>query len=158
MPSDNRGRAMARIHIAKKDLAMDDAEYREILKAHTGKTSCSEMTLGELFKVEHYLKNTMGWKAKTRKTGNKRSSPTSREKEISKKTMVDKLRALWIGMAREGLIRDGSENALEVWVQRMSARLNQGSGIQKVDWLNQSPDICWQLIENLKQWRKRLGE
>ena len=61
-------------------------------------------------------------------------------------------------MAKEQLIHDGSENALEKWVQRMSANLNQGIGIQKVDWLHQSPDICWQLIENLKQWRTRLEE
>lgn len=158
MPSNNMSKAKARIHIAKKDLAMSEVEYREMLTAQTGKRSCGDMTLGELFKVEHYLKTTMGWKPKARGTGTKRSSPVSRDKEHHQKTMVDKLRALWIDMARVGLIRDGSENALERWVQRMSARLNDGRGIQKVDWLHPAPDICWQLIENLKQWRKRLEE
>ncbi|WP_299734038.1 regulatory protein GemA [uncultured Endozoicomonas sp.] len=155
MPSNNMSKAKARIHIAKKDLAMTEDEYREMLTAQTGKSSCGDMTLGELFKVEHYLKNTMGWKPKTRRTGKKRNSPISRDKEYHQKTMVDKLRALWISMANEGIVRDGSENALEKWVQRMSARYNHGYGIAKVDWLNQSPDVCWQLIECLKQWQQR---
>lgn len=148
-------RAITRIHVGKTKLGMDDDEYRFMLREITGKTSSKAMDLGELKAIEDHLAK-LGFKPVRKSKANKRTSPVSRNKEASKKTMVDKLRALWIDMAREGLIRDGSENALESWVQRMSARLNQGRGIQKVDWLHQSPDICWQLIENLKQWRKRL--
>lgn len=154
--SPNRRRVMALIHIAKKDLAMDDGDYRAMLAGQTGKESCGDMTLSELYQVEHYLRNKMGWKAKP-KTSGKRSSPTTRDKD-SKKTMVDKLRALWIDMAKAGLLRDGSENALENWVQRMSAVFNHGQGIEKVDWLTKEPGVCYKLIESLKQWRKRLEE
>ena len=59
-------------------------------------------------------------------------------------------------MANAGLIRDGSENALECWVQRMSARYNHGRGIEKVDWLMMDADLASQLIESLKQWEQRL--
>lgn len=147
-------RAITRIHVGKSQLGMDDDEYRFMLREITGKTSSKDMDLGELKAIEDHLAK-LGFKPVRKTMANKRTSPVSRDKAASKKTMVDKLRALWIDMAREGLIRDGSENALERWVQRMSARLNQGRGIQKVDWLHQSPDICWRLIENLKQWRKR---
>ena len=150
-------RAITRIHVGKSQLGMDDDEYRFMLRQITGKTSSKDMDLGELKAIEDHLAK-LGFKLVRKSMANKRTSPVSRDKEASKKTMVDKLRALWIDMAREGLIRDGSENALERWVQRMSARLNQGRGIQKVEWLHRAPAICWQLIENLKQWRKRLEE
>ena len=52
---------------------MSDAEYREILKAQTGKASCVQMTLGELFRVEHYLRNTMGWKTRPNTKGRRQS-------------------------------------------------------------------------------------
>ena len=149
-------RAITRIHVGKSQLAMDDDEYRFMLRSITSKDSCKDLDLRQLKAVEDHLAK-LGFKPTRRPMATKRSSPVSRDKE-SIKTMVDKLRALWIDMARAGLLRDGSENALESWVQRMSARLNQGRGIQKVNWLQQSPDICWQLIENLKQWRKRLEE
>ena len=156
MSSDHKRKAMARIHIAKKDLAMDDAEYRAVLAGQTGKQSCGDMTLTELFQVEHYLRDTMGWKPSRQKKNSPRVSPQSAHKKRSEKNSIDKLRALWIDMAKDGLLRDGSENALEQWVIRMSARYNSGRGIQKIEWLAQRPDLCRSLIESLKQWRTRL--
>lgn len=147
-------RLMARIHIAKKELALDEAEYRTILKAQTGKDSCSRMSLGELMQVEHYLKKTLGWKPKT---AGGRMKPGKKRSPVSQGRPVDVLRAIWIEMAREGLIRDGSETALEAWVVRMSARLNHGKGIERVDWLDAEPYVCQRLIESLKQWQKRLA-
>lgn len=151
--NDLKRSSITRIHVGKNQLAMGDDEYRFMLRSITGKNSCKDMTLGELISVEQHLKK-LGFKPVRKLAGSKRASPVSRDKVSN--TMVDKLRALWIDMAREGLINDGSENALESWVQRMSARLNQGRGVQKVDWLNQRPDICQKLVESLKQWRKRL--
>ncbi|KEQ19187.1 hypothetical protein GZ78_04115 [Endozoicomonas numazuensis] len=139
---------MARIHIAKHELGMDDAEYRTLLKAQTQKDSCGKMSLAELFKVEHYLKTVMGWKPKRAKSlSGKRASP------VSKGRPTDKLRALWIDMYKEGFIKDGSENALENWVKKMSVRLNDGHGIEKVDWLDTA--TCSRLIEQLKRWQYR---
>ncbi|WP_330925266.1 regulatory protein GemA [Candidatus Sororendozoicomonas aggregata] len=147
--SNNRARALARIHIARKQLGMDEAQYRTMLEGQTGKNSCKTMSIGELFQVEAYLKK-LGFKpAKSRKARAKRYSPASRRKP------VDKLRAIWIEMASDGLIRDGSENALEVWVQRMSAKYNQGRGIEKVDWLMREPYVCARVLESLKRWDAR---
>ncbi len=148
-------RAITRIHVAKGQLGMDDEEYRFMLQATTGKTSSKAMDIAELQAVENHLKK-LGFKPKARNTGNKRISPVSRHKASDQKTQVDKLRAMWIEMANAGLIRDGSENALECWVQRMSARYNHGRGIEKVDWLMMDADLASQLIESLKQWEQRL--
>lgn len=37
---DAKRTLIAKIHIAKKDLAMDDATYRDVLVRVTGKDSC----------------------------------------------------------------------------------------------------------------------
>ena len=151
--NDNRKRAIQRIHIARQQLGQSEEEYREILHGQTGKRSCTGMTLAELFQVESYMKK-LGFKPVQRKN-RKRNSPASRHKAPNKKTQVDLLRALWIEMHQEGIVKDGSENALEQWVQRMSARYNHGRGVEKVDWLLQIPDVLHPVVEALKQWQRR---
>ena len=146
MPSE-RSRLITRIHVAKGQLAMDEEEYRFMLRSLTDKDSCKALNLRELYEVEAHLKK-LGWKPKPRKQA-KRLSPVSTGKQ------VDKLRAIWIDMAKDGLIRDGSENALEQWVIRMSARYNQGRGIEKLDWLEQMPGVCARVLESLKRWDHR---
>ncbi|MCW7552569.1 regulatory protein GemA [Endozoicomonas gorgoniicola] len=144
-----RDRCIIRIHVAKRELGMSDKDYREALEGQTGKTSCKDMTLSQLYTVEAYFKK-LGFKPTIKKRPfAKRKSPVSQGRQ------VDKIRALWIEMANNGDIRDGSENALEAWVQRMSAKFNHGRGIQKVDWLEQEPYVCSRLLESLKQWQKR---
>ncbi|OED43595.1 hypothetical protein ACH42_09800 [Endozoicomonas sp. (ex Bugula neritina AB1)] len=152
MPSeryDHKAKSIIRIHVAKRELGLGDSEYREALKGQTGKTSCKGMTLGELFTVEAYFKK-LGFKPKVKKQAfGKRKSPVSQGRQ------VDKIRAIWIDMAQDGFIRDGSENALEKWVERQSAQLNKGRGIEKVDWLEQEPYVCNQVLESLKKWQTR---
>ena len=146
---DHKAQCIIRIHVAKRELGMSDQMYREALEGQTGKTSCKGMSLSELFTVEAYFKK-LGFKPKIKKTTiRKRRSPFSQGRQ------VDKLRAIWIEMAKAGYLRDGSENALELWVQRMSAKFNHGRGIEKVDWLEQTPHICDQVLECLKKWQLR---
>lgn len=46
---------LAKIHIAKRDLGLDDARYRALLMQVTGKDSCKYMTYEELDKVLRVL-------------------------------------------------------------------------------------------------------
>ena len=39
---------MAKVHIAKKELGLDDDTYRDVLERVTGKRSCKKMLIGEL--------------------------------------------------------------------------------------------------------------
>lgn len=39
---------MAKVHIGKKELGLDDATYRDVLERVTGKRSCKKMLIGEL--------------------------------------------------------------------------------------------------------------
>lgn len=42
---------IAKIHIGKNQLGLDDETYRSLLANATGKTSCTEMSDGELHQV-----------------------------------------------------------------------------------------------------------
>lgn len=63
MSKDAKRTLIAKIHIAKKDLCMDDATYRDVLIRVTGKNSCKDMTLNELKKVIQDFKR-LGFKVK----------------------------------------------------------------------------------------------
>lgn len=65
MAFDARKQNLAKIHIAKKDLGLDDDTYREALNLVTGKTSAADLTLTEMLKVlAHFEKR--GFKPKTK--------------------------------------------------------------------------------------------
>ena len=52
---------LAKIHIAKKDLCLDDGTYRDVLRRVTGKDSSSKMLMSELERVIYEFGN-LGWK------------------------------------------------------------------------------------------------
>nr|WP_087022498.1 regulatory protein GemA [Thaumasiovibrio subtropicus] len=59
---------------------------------------------------------------------------------------MDKIRALWIDMYQRGIVRDGSEEALDKFVKRMT-------DVEHVGWLSVRQAQC--VIEQLKQWFER---
>ena len=62
MAYNSRNNNLAKIHIAKKQLCLDDDTYRDILRTVTGKTSAKDLTLAEALKVlKHFEQH--GFKA-----------------------------------------------------------------------------------------------
>ena len=59
---------LARIHIAKKDLGLDEVVYRQILVNETGKQSAAEFTYWQAKKVLEYFE-AAGWKPKLQDRG-----------------------------------------------------------------------------------------
>ena len=145
----NRKSLMAQVHIARKALALDDDLYRASLQKATGKTSCADMGVMDLCRAVQWFKD-HGWE---QKNYGRKYSPKS---PAGQKSQRDKVRALWIGMAKQGLIRDGSERGLGSWVRRMTAKHNGGIGWQTLEFV---PDR-WlgPLIEDLKRWKQRLED
>ena len=142
---NNRRRLITLIHIAKSQLGLDEETYRETLVDITKKDSSKNMTVPEMERVmEHFKK--CGFKP----TQNRKASPKSRNKE--KPQPVDKVRALWIGLYKDGYIKDGSEKALGSWVERMTKKSN-GIGYQSIDFVPTSEVAS--LIESLKRWKLR---
>lgn len=63
----NRKGVLAQIHIARKELALDEDTYRQMIATVTGgKRSCSDCNVAELHKIVHHMKE-RGFKAKPRK-------------------------------------------------------------------------------------------
>ena len=138
------------IHIAKQKLSMDEFSYRAMLERLTGKTSCKEMTIVELMRVQAEMES-KGFK----KTSRSHHSPSAKS-AVVKSNIAHKIRAIWIEMSKQGLARDGSENALNVWVrgvvnpiltaQNKPLALNVGA-------LNDQ--MAGLVLERLKKWQAR---
>lgn len=59
-----RRKLLARIHIGKKELGMDDGAYRALLNYATGKDSCKAMSQAQLYRVLTCLDELKGQQAK----------------------------------------------------------------------------------------------
>ncbi|MGB0732447.1 MAG: gp16 family protein [Pontibacterium sp.] len=116
-PKNNRKAALAQIHIAKKQLGMDDDTYRAMLSSVTGKNSAADMHISELYKVLAHLKK-CGFTAKKTAKHGKRPNPTA-----SRKALMGKI---------EALLADG--NYHWNYAHGMAKRMFK---VDKVDWLDE---------------------
>lgn len=127
---------LAKIHIAKKQLAMDDDAYRAMLKNIGGVESAKDLSQSAVGRVLAHLKR-CGFKAVAKKSDRKQADDAQSRK----------IRALWLQLHQLGAVRDPSEQALAAWIRRMG----------KVDALQWLPtDVASKAIEELKQWIKRV--
>ncbi|WKE64357.1 regulatory protein GemA [Gallaecimonas kandeliae] len=131
------------IHVARSQLGLEEEVYRQILVDITGKDSSKALTLKEADQVLAHFEQ-KGFKRLPKQGSNgKRQSPKAGQ---GKHPAVDKLRAIWITMARQGIVRDGSETALDKWAAKVT-------GIQHVGWLKGAK--AEKALEALKQWHGR---
>ena len=129
---------LARIHIAKKELGLDDDAYRDVLARVTGKTSSKDMTTGERNRVIDELMR-LGWRG---------GASTTVSKRLEGK-YARKLQALWISGWHLGIVRDRSDDALIAFVKRQT-------GIEHTRFLHHEDDAR-KVIEALKGWLAREG-
>ncbi|MDO6419368.1 regulatory protein GemA [Amphritea sp. 2_MG-2023] len=115
MPKDPRKAAIVQIHIAKKQLGLDDETYRQMLAVLTGKNSCAQMTINELKWVISHLKK-CGFKNKPQTYG-QRPNPGA-----SRRALMNKVEAL---LADNGLHWN--------YAHSMAAHMFK---VEKVDWLD----------------------
>lgn len=94
-----RNPLIAKVHIGKQQLRLDDETYRGLLQMITGKLSCSKMSHQELEKVLDAMKARSFRPTSGPSRG--RYSPTSRSKPAAYMSPLDKLRALWIQMGKD---------------------------------------------------------
>ncbi|MDO6542794.1 gp16 family protein [Photobacterium sanguinicancri] len=142
---DNRNRLIQLIHVGKRELALDDDTYRALLFANGEHSSCSKMNIKQLELVLSVME-IQGFKrqGKGGKTPFKhRLSPKAGK---AKHAEIDKIRAIWITMYHQGIVRDRSEVALDAYVRRMTK-------ISHVGWLNKKQASM--VLEALKSWVAR---
>lgn len=129
--SPSRAR-LVKIHIARKDLALEEDSYRALLERVTGHRSSAECNDAELDAVLGEFKR-FGWVPKTKR------------RPLSNKPHVRKIFALWSSM--KPLLRNGSTKALCAFVERQT-------GVSDPEWL--SPEAATKVVEALKAWARRL--
>lgn len=138
--ADPRRKAqLAKIHMAKKELAIEDGAYRAMLTRLTGHESSAKASAAQLDAVIAELQ-VKGWKPKpgTAQRGVKRADHPS----------AKKARALWISLHELGAVRNGSEQALEAFAARQL-------GVTRLQWADQG--LVYKLIEALKRMAERAG-
>lgn len=124
------------IHVAKRELQMDDETYRAALSLSVpGKTSAKDMTIVELEKALEALKK-KGFQIR-RTVGTRPLADDAQSK---------KLRALWLEMHTQGIVKRAEESALAAYVKRLT-------GVDALQWLN--TDQASRVIETLKKWQSR---
>ncbi|QCI65541.1 gp16 family protein [Phreatobacter stygius] len=111
---------LAKIHIARRDLGLDEASYRALLAAETAKHSAADCDRAELARVVARFER-LGWRSKV---GGGMAGPTA-----SAKRHVRKVFALWTDLGRLGALDDGSRSALGAFVKRMA-------GVDEPEWLD----------------------
>ena len=125
---DNRRAVTARIHIAKKELGLDDETYRAMLQQVTKNSSCAGMHISDLYRVMEHLK-TLGYEPAARKFGKRPNPPKD------KVALMGKVEAL---LADRGL----HWNYAHAMAQRMFK-------VEKVDWLDRGQ--LWRLVASLQK-------
>lgn len=134
--SQQRNSDLAKIHIAKQQLGMDDDSYHTVLMTIGRVKSAADLdTYGRSAVLEH-LKH-LGFKSKTRK-GHTKAANHPQDKKI---------RALWLDLAAAGAVKDASEAALLSYVRRMT-------GCERLEWITNKQAAT--VIESLKSWRARV--
>ena len=139
--AQKKQRLIRLLHVAKRELHLDDETYRAALMQATGKTSSKEMGIRELERVlDHFKKRGFVIKPKTK--------PQQHKLPVTALHPQDKkVRALWLEMHELGIVRDKSEYALSRYVKRLT-------GVDALNWTHK-----WQtskVIESLKKWRSRV--
>ena len=84
---------LAKIHIAKKDLGLDDGTYRDVLRRITGKDSSSKMLISELERVIYEFGN-LGWKPSAAAKPKHGKKPRVSTDKPSRQAVMDKIEAI----------------------------------------------------------------
>ena len=141
------------IHIAKQKLSMDEYSYRAMLERLTGKQSTKQMSMAELMQIMQELEQ-KGFK----KTARKHQSPPS-QSAVGKSRIITKIRAVWIEMAKAGIVLDSSEMALNRFAINIINTMleNQGNNLRMLNLQSLNDYQASIVLERLKQWAKRGG-
>lgn len=134
------------LQLGKSQLRMDDEFYYGIwlpeqkatIDQVTGRYSAKTMTTEQLRKaVENMVR--LGFKIK--------SSNDKSSRKLADDPQSKKIRALWLEMHDQGIVRNPSEASLNAYIKKMT-------GVEALQWL--TTEQARRVIEALKKWQKRV--
>lgn len=103
----NRRKAIARLHVVKKERRIDDEDWRDIMERVTGKRSLKDLGVGELHRLLDELHSAGALSPQP--SGPALTGP-----------YAPKLRALWLSGWNLGVVRNRTDAALLAFVKRMT--------------------------------------
>lgn len=133
----SRGREIKLIHVARRELQLDEDTYRAMLQAVAGVSSSSDLdATGRKAVLDHMKRKGFKVKSKGDKPAAGKVDP-----------QYTKIQALWSELHTRGAVRVNTEAARRVYMKRMTGR--------------DAPSFCnnaelANVIEALKKWIKRL--
>lgn len=130
--------ALVKIHIAKRDLQLDDDTYRDVLERVTGARSSKGLDDDQHEKILGEFER-LGWSDKSKSQG-------GNWRPASKKPQVRKIFKLWTELKKKGIWKKPGRASLLAFVKSQT-------GVADPEWLdyNQASDI----IEALKKMGQR---
>jgi phage gp16-like protein len=132
-----RRKALAKIHIAKKELGLTEEEYRDVIAGTVpGKESAADLDDHELHLLVDRFSQ-LGWRPRIRRDPSRPLPP-----------MVWKARRLWLDLYEAGAVKNPQWTALARFAKRMT-------GVGDLRRLNAKQGTV--VIEALKQWLDRVG-
>ncbi len=144
MADDAVRRAMlAKVHLAKKQLALTDDSYRDVLRRVTGRGSASELTASQLDQVLADFRR-LGWSPKPGKPAPGRSS----------KPQVRMIFGVWNDLCALGEIdAEDPRTALRAFVRRQTVSAEHPDGVAAPEFLDAV--AATRVLEGLKAWLRR---
>lgn len=125
--------ALKAIHVARRQLGLEDDDYRAILERVTDKSSSKLLNIGESGRVLDEMRR-LGFQAPVRRRA--LTGP-----------YAGKLTALWLSAYNLGITRSNTDKSLIAFVERQT-------GIAHLNWLRDAHQAA-QAIEGVKKWIAR---
>ncbi|MDZ4370213.1 MAG: regulatory protein GemA [Phenylobacterium sp.] len=135
--SADRRAMLAKVHLAAKDLGLDDDARRDVIQRVTGHRSSADCTDAQLDQVIAEFRR-LGFQAK----------PVRRPASPASSPFHGKAKAMWASLYNLGAVRNGSDRALEAFGKRQL-------GVDSLRWADQSQG--YRLVEALKAMAERAG-
>jgi len=137
-PAADRRAMLAKVHVAKKQMGLDDASYRAVLQRVTSHDSAADCTDRQLHTLLAEFRR-LGWSS---------FAPRAR----SDKAQVRMIYAIWADI--RPLLDDADDEALRGFVRRQTRSAVHPEGVDAPEWLNGAD--AGKVIEGLKGWLARL--
>ncbi len=140
-PGPRRRSLIAKVHIAPKQLGLDEDSYRAVMHRVTGRISAADCDVAQLEAlVQEFTR--LGFRATAKPVPGKRGTARADH------PLARKARAMWISLGLLCAVRETSEPALEAFARRQM-------GCERFQWANQSQGD--RLVEGLKAMAERHG-
>jgi phage gp16-like protein len=143
--------ALAAIHVARKELGMDEDTYRAFAVRVTGKTSARDMSEGERGRLLEEMRR-QGFKG---------------QKKRLEGPFASKLQALWIAAWNLGVVADRRDEAMLSFVKRQTHidhtrfLLDGEDAAKAVDalkaWMTREASVDWSTGHDRPDWLRRPG-